>query len=462
MIWLLLILLLTSLILVYFWFDKELANPSLLLVAAYTISVFCCCLNINNWGVDLSLKTFLIILCGTIEFVLIGALVRKKYKIGNEKKILENIQEKKDTELEIHTIKGLLMVVFDICVLILLVMNVLDIASRFGEYSSLSGALTIFKQNVSYNNNAKLNPYIRIFIKFVIATGYVGLMSVISYIVNYGIKKPFVFLKKNFFNIICCIACVLTYFFQSNRGSIISFMIAGFVIAVIMWMRKNEWNKKIKLKTILLLIIIAIIGLILFYFAANAVGRINSKKMVDYITYYIGGSIECFNQFIKEPVDNTSEVFGEQTFSRFIVNLIEHNIINIERPKSIAPFIYYNGEMVGNIYTAYQRWIYDFGTIGAAVLQGIMAYVYSKLYYEIKYSKSDKKVNILLFIYAFIAYCVLFHPIDGYFYLEFFCKAGFANVVALIMTYIFCFEIDFKQIKNIKWDKFIYKRGKDE
>ena len=65
-----------------------------------------------------------------------------------------------------------------------------------------------------------------------------------------------------------------------------------------------------------------ILALFVFYLSAGISGRVTDKKPFDYITMYVGGSIECFNLWMQEP-DEVRVVHGEYTFSRTISDLNE-------------------------------------------------------------------------------------------------------------------------------------------
>ena len=52
--------------------------------------------------------------------------------------------------------------------------------------------------------------------------------------------------------------------------------------------------------------------------------------MVDYITLYAGGSIECFNRFMQDENKQDSEIFGEESFYYLVKNLYDYNIIEMD------------------------------------------------------------------------------------------------------------------------------------
>ena len=106
---------------------------------------------------------------------------------------------------------------------------------------------------------------------------------------------------KYWYYLLPVVLYILQRLMESNRGAIIDFVAAGITMYFILWNQRYGWKRLVSLKTILKLVVIACVGLILFYFSASLIGRINTKGLFEYITYYCGGSIECFNRYIQNP-----------------------------------------------------------------------------------------------------------------------------------------------------------------
>src|SRR5699024_8213484 len=63
----------------YFLFKKEIMHPVIIFIAMYTFSVLCAVCNIDNWGIEMSKMTFIILLLGAVEFVLVSYIIQKIY-----------------------------------------------------------------------------------------------------------------------------------------------------------------------------------------------------------------------------------------------------------------------------------------------------------------------------------------------------------------------------------------------
>ena len=225
----------------------------------------------------------------------------------------------------------------------------------------------------------------------------------------------------------------------------------------------------ISIKTIGILAIAACGGLVLFYLSASLVGRINTKGLLEYITFYCGCSIECLNQFFKHP-PAASEIFGKETFYNLNLKLYNLGLLNLDKFYPIhLEFRYYGDVMVGNIYTAYRRWIYDFGYIGAMILQGVMAGTMSVFYNKLKY-RTFKNTGFWLVLYSYIVYTIVFHPIDGYFYLQGVSQTFVTTLILLALMYWFFvtmkvkFRGGFTVYINEKWkfEKFRFSKSEEK
>ena len=450
MIYLLCLVFLFLLVICYFIFKKELATPSIILCFVYLVSSICACLNVDEWGIKLSNKTFLVFVLGAIEFILINFIVFKFFKVKNKANSKYHFNE-----IKINRILLILLIIYDIIVLFLLYKNVLNIANRYGEYSSFSQALTIFKNHTSYNKDASLPGYLTILMKPIVAGAYVSIYIFLNNIFA-SKNKIKVSIKNNFIYLIFPILYIIQRFMESNRGSILNLFVSLVVLLIIMWSIRNQWKKIVSIKSILKLIVCAIVGLLLFYYSASLVGRINNKNLYRYVTYYVGGSIECFNRWFDFP-DRIESFRGEYTFARTVndlnqLHITDKKVIN----KNYSKFVYYKGKMVGNIYTAYRSWIHDFGIIGMIVLQAIYSFVISVLYYLVRYGKSNKWYPYKIIIYGYLSYTIFMHPIDSYFYLETFTKSTlFLFIMIIVMLWfannyrLLCEKIKSRKEKNI-------------
>ncbi len=424
------------LIFTYHKAQKDIMDPAVIFCAMYIVSVFCALLNIQKWNIHMRWYT--------VAFLVIGAVIFVGVSIGTKKFVLstaskstlkQNQPSEKNKEIPVAVV--LFSCAYSILTIWLMVSEILKIARMFGEFTTFSQALTIYKDHASYKMEVQLPKYVTLMLKPVIACAYIMTFFFFKGILkeNLSWKKKFV---RYWYYLLPAIFYIVQRLLESNRGAIIDFVIAMLVMYFVLWNRKNNWKKSVKVRVLVEVGAIGVIGLIIFYYSASIIGRINTKGLFDYITYYCGGSIECFNRYLQNMPEH-SKIFGEETFYHLIVDLDSLGITNFDLQSLVSghfDFQYYNDIMIGNIYTAYRRWMQDFGIVGTILLQSVMAAFFSGFYYKIKImAQSGKRTDFAIILYAYLAYCIFLHSIDAYFYLETFSKATVATLVVLFAVY---------------------------
>lgn len=454
----------------YFYFKRDIVNPAVLFFTVYSFSVFCALFNIEKWGIEIQPITFCIIIGGALEFLMISIICKvifeKKQKDitedsdisnkeNNDAKLIE-INKKREKNINIFLA---IIIIYSLIVLIVLSYHIISISAKFGKFSNISEMLTLYKEATSYTTHARLPKYVTILMKPFIAGTYICYYIFIKKILDKNIQNKNEILKllaKNLPYLIPTILYIISVFIQSNREAIIIIIFNYFIMTVIFWYKKNEWNKTIKPVFLLETLIIGVFGLILFFFSAKWVGRINEQGMFDYITFYCGGSIECLNQYMKEPKE-IEVVRGEETFYNLINTLDSFKITNYNIKDKLTvhkEFRYYNGKMIGNVYTGYRRWIHDYGIPGMIILQFVFALVINIIYYSIKYTKSKNRLNdFLIIFYSYLSYTIYLQPIDDYFYFDVIGQASLAVIICIIIEYIITYKIYNKFNINAKEEK---------
>lgn len=430
---------------------KDMMQPAVIFCAVYILSIICVIMNIGKWNIIFRTNTFLVLALGGLEFVLIcfgihKIYAKKKEKVSNtETQTATVIEKETEKSPEIKKYMVVLVCLYNVIVLGLLIYNVLSIAHQFGEYLNFTQALTLFKNNTSYEINAEIPHYMNLLGKPVIIFAYIFLYTFLKNIIR---KEGKIHQKiiKNWYYLIPVFTYIFYEFTASNRLTILSLVLGGFTMALILWNQKNNWSKAVRLRSIGRMVLCAICGLILFYFSASIIGRVNSRGPIDYITLYCGGSIECLNRFMQDPPEE-SNIVGKETFYYLIRNLDSYGIIELEEKYPIhLEFRNSYGNMIGNVYTAYRRWIYDFGIIGMIILQAIMAIFYQLFYETIKKrSKQGKEINLLTILYAYMIYPIFLHPIDGYFYLLTVRLAFITTLMMYLVAYAVLFQLTIKR-----------------
>lgn len=329
----------------------------------------------------------------------------------------------------------------------LLIYNVLKIARVTGDFNSFSEALAIFKTQTSYSNSISIPHYLNLMFKIPELSSYIFIYVFFKKIYSSSNKNIFYAIYSNLYYLLVPFLYIIKELLSSSRITILQLTFASITFGFFIWYQTNNWKKNINYKFIIAFLITGLIGLSGFYFSASLIGRSNTKNIIEYITMYSGGSIECLNQYIQypNPVDE-STIIGNETFYPLIRSLDKYGITNCDidsKQTAHLSFRYYNDTMIGNVYTAYRRWHHDFGYIGLIILNAVMSLIINYCYYSFKYKFNQSKWEFLFILYGYISYSIFLHPIDSYFYTTIFQITFLTNIILFLMLYILILKLNF-------------------
>ena len=197
-----------------------------------------------------------------------------------------------------------------------------------------------------------------------------------------------------------------------------------------------------------------------FVLYAKIMGRnMQSNSIFDYLSVYLGAEVKNLDLFLQEKNNiEKNTIWGSQTFIAIIATWGKKIGFNgYHEYKLDLPFRSVNGVGLGNVYTTFYPYIYDFGYIGCIVLVAIMAILSQVCYEIIKKIRGKKNVQICVLIYGVIYSCLL---------LSFFSNKFFENIFSMnfikyiviwfLLNLVFC-EFDYKDNRIIKYFKNLIK-----
>lgn len=403
-----------SLIFCYIHFKKDIIHPSIIYSAVYVLSSLCALYNVDNWGINFKFLTFAILVGGSVEFILIGMLIKYLFEKKNKEPVVfEN------KPLHVNNIVFAGVCVIGVIIVLMQIYFLIDTANKFGGYDSISGALKIYKDHVSYFNDYKLPHYFSLLCKILEMSSYISIYIFSKKLLE-NEKISFKVIIKNSVYLVPVVLFFVKELLASSRITLLSVICAFIMIFMILWNCKSQWKKTIKLKILGIGIVAGCIGMVLFYESAALIGRVNQKGLLDYVTCYAGGSIECFNRYGQEPIEK-SEIPGAETFYNLYASLDRYGVthFDIESKHSIhLEYRYYGDSMVGNVYTAYRRWYHDFGIMGVLILNGIMSCFFHLIYYCFRYNKFKYMKHFTVILTGYLSWTLFMHPIDSYLYIS--------------------------------------------
>lgn len=380
------LLLLLLLVISYYIQDKNYISPSTVYVAFFVFSVAWAIAYSKEWQLELNIQTFLVLLTGSVDFVLVSYLVHALFKRINDSDSLQSFRY----DEPITKTKDILFIIF---VLFTILITLAELRSITGE-SEISKAIYSFRNSNAFSSNSiglSAVPY------------YCGIISRASgYWYAYYIGSSIGYKHKvtllSFFSFFLCLCFSLL---SGGRNDLICMLLALLFIAIYSRTRfKHSRGQILDLKTIIKSLVLGLIGIISFAYLTSIIGRnVEKTNYLYYIAVYSGASIKNLNTFLSETIVH-SHIWGQYTF----VNLWNYYGVKYDVSEyifsPILPYNSVNGLGLGNVYTLYFAFVKDFGYLGLFILVSLMAII-SQFIYE-KMKQKYVTSNMFTILYGFI------------------------------------------------------------
>jgi oligosaccharide repeat unit polymerase len=158
--------------------------------------------------------------------------------------------------------------------------------------------------------------------------------------------------------------------------------------------------------------------LLSFQSLVDLLGRTSSirENLFDYLAKYSGAQIKNLDIFLQEQTSNKSVIWGKNSFYTLIQWLGPYIGITDNNYNLDLPFRAVNGYGLGNVYTTFYAYIYDFGYNGMLILVGIMAVVSQYFYEKCKHTFSNGYPRLSEMIYGLIAGALVLSFFSNKFY----------------------------------------------
>lgn len=413
----------TMLILFIFSFytsNQELASPPVAFFAPFSLAAIDLIYNIDKWRVELKANTYLIVLMGSLCF-LIGiyfikagrTIIRSRYSsfgMQREARVTQKI-----TYIKIERINCWIFAVLQMITFVMCLTAVMRISRRFGFSGSVSMLISGYKSLKSFTTeNISLGRLNNNLYDLCYASGFIWFYIVVN---NYAATKKID--KLALLNLVLSIAVSLE---KGSRGGAVALLVAGVAMMVIIWQKKSR-RRRLKFKQILLTILIVIIVVGTFQKVGGLLGRVSAADFEGYLSTYLSAPIRNLDYYINNVMEKTlsvPHVFGKMTFVRIINFLGGFFNINSWVYELDLPFLRSNGYVCGNVYTTFYAYLYDFGTIGVAVLMILMGFISQLLYQKSmkpsRRSKRNYSVNLWIIVYSYVFNNLAFSFFSNKFY----------------------------------------------
>lgn len=358
----------------------DILSPSVIMTAVFTVSSMVTILHVSLWKIEYSQKTMIVLLLG-LGTTVIADISAKLISVIVTSKLNKNqsLLQKKTMFSRACLQRGKInfLITLGVIGVVLFYFNITRITgtSFIDIVGTLSRYRTLQVGNASVEDKASI--FIVFLNRFLRAGSYI---SIFIYFYEKAIQTKLLrSFKLNRFLIpatyLICM-CIL----NSSRGELIKLVTFAFAANYIGKCRSSGWRQKIGGKYIIKAVKIFVPFVFSFYGLAILMNRKPKENILDYLSSYIGGSIQHINQYISDPCYGVKKIGGNETFAGMQSLLLRLGIIN-EMNTTHMEFRWLGKVVHGNIYTFFRRPLHDFGIIGMCVFTFIIVFSFGIIYH---------------------------------------------------------------------------------
>jgi len=390
-------------IFLYFLSGKNILSPTLVLFGIFTFSTFWVVVNINYFGLDISFKTYFVIIFSLFAWG-IGDFYAKYYYERYKRKRPRFILKYKIVPSNIVLIISTLIVSVGAIEEYFRFIKIGEFlgGKNFFSYYALAREYVVGAQNLDFNN------------MFAVSRS-VGLLLTLSKIITYSFIVIFLFNtyysgEKKYKYLIPVIVYFPILFFTTSRSSFLSFFSFCFLATILIRYQARGWGFRnyIVFKNLLIpVFVIVILFFALGYIRENGTGNLFSTELVkNYIGKYSGSSIFGLNFKLNRPIPHGP--FARETFPILYVILQKFGYHIKEIPLHNGFFYWKNNS--SNIYTALWKPIIDFSILGMLITRIILGFLYGLFIRRFVYFR-----NSPYHIFGYVILPMIYFPLMLYF-----------------------------------------------
>jgi oligosaccharide repeat unit polymerase len=392
-------------------------TPQFGFLGGFILSVGYALFWVNDWNLELSETTFIVLFGGCGLFAVSSFLIQKigfKYTLvlGKRKKteVHRSCEILSDCHLYVEPWKLLLFIIIQVFIL---AWSIYYLVFKVG--GGLTGAMYAINSASKKEEESIGFPFLlRHLRQLSFASGFFW-TYIFAHRVIYKYKCHNVLLVINI------VLSMIIYLLGGARQGIIQLLSAFLVMVYIFWGEKTNWNRSIKIKTFVKIVLLGFIIIFTFQFMGNVVGRNFNIDGGDYIAAYLSAEIKNLDTFIREGVFGKGASFSTtQTFAH-IANQLEGKFgLPTRAFKFDQQYRYINGHYLGNVYTTFWAFLYDAGFKGLVFFTVLMATIMQLIYIRVVKNKKASQIRLSLIIYAYLYFAVAFSFFTSWFYARFF------------------------------------------
>lgn len=324
------------------------------------------------------------------------------------------------------TISWLAWIILAIFISYLLYLNYeefLAVASQISDENNFTKMSSIVNNGINHHL-IKLSRWNAYRLRFVTMMAYISVLGIWG---NLFLKQYQECFKWGCFVLLYLPFMILTGGRQQFLYLILFSMVSFFLVYRKYTVTGNHLKKE--------LIIIGI-ALLAFLVCFLGIGLVNGKisanaNFFSILVHYAGTNISAFDVFINEMVVPDAQYIGTTTLDPIYSFLHDHGFNVPEFFQYITLFTVFR-PVTTNVYTAFYRYILDYGYLGCALIMFLLGYFYNFLYKNLyKYGLK----NWMILLYASIIYPIFLMGREERFFNEIFTTSKLSFCLGMLILY---------------------------
>lgn len=417
----------------YFFFKKSIISTPFIFSFPFILALCDGLIYYKQWQFNLSSKTVLLIIFGTISVTIGSALVFFNQRV-----------EKKDSVyLKRFVFKKSVYIFFSILVFLSTIITVFFEKKLVASYGYPSGNLSEIIG--SYNEMSKFGAT-DISLQGIGAYAYEITFSV-GLLFAYLLAREIAIMHLDFSRE-CCFVYILSIFCVLTVGSrsVSITLVLAFVFILLFFLQYTGQFRgigSVKVKTFLLMFVSLCFIPIIFLQSLSLIGRdsgsSNSTVLYDF-SIYLGAPLKNMDIVISKGVNNSSTLFAENTFAILYQTLQKFGFQVPQHPvTSDFGFQSIGGWFLGNVYTIFTTLYEDFGFLGCCLALFLMGLSMQLLQSICLKKINSDKISVATIMYGYFSYNVFFS-----FFADMTFQTFFSTVFLkkLFFNLIFCFILN--------------------
>lgn len=397
-------------------------HPSTLFCEIFALYELTCIIGQSTYQITLHAETVYVMTCGFLAFTIGGILTNSSKSKTIKSACVSQNQSVPYQYIHISNYLVYALIIMQIITQFFFIKYLKAIATAWGsgggslgEMINLYDTMTKFWVTIFSNLNVTIPMVYRLLNPITSAGAWIILYVAVN---NFMVNR-----KVKFSHIIVVILLCTSIMLNGSRSPLLRVVTFVIIMIYILNYKKYRYRKgNFKFFFKLLFVMLCVSGLMIALL--YLMGR--SEKMTNvwrYIFTYTGAPIVNLDNFLQnnsiKMIGGNTTFWGEHTFYKgyaYLAKLLNLSFTN--QIQKIGGFVTSNnGIEIGNVYTTYNVFAYDFGYLGIFPIIFVVALYYTKTYKKVLQKKQlSKTIDFELFIYAYLFNDLVMLPFSNRFY----------------------------------------------